>query len=326
MQDPWKQTGSLSAAFPLNDSGLTAGLFVGSTHGSSVDWPRDGIFSYVTAFTSQLTAVSVTPAVAWKAKGNLSFGLALDVTRAEVSFKQDYPWFLATGDPRTRDGLQTIEGDGLGVGAVSSVSWEPRPGHVIGLVGRLPISVDLEGRYRVTNRPATYGSVPSRNHFASEIEFPPSVALGYAVALRENLTLGFDVEWVGTSSHDDLPIEIGTSQSFVPNQPVPLAWEDSLSFGVGLEWQATPVWTFRAGWLHTNSPMPDRTFTPLVPFNDRDLFSVGVGYQRGRHEVNLAYVFGLYPDREVRGNVEPGFDGDYSFEWHLMTLSYGIKF
>ena len=104
-----------------------------------------------------------------------------------------------------------FEGTGWGLGAYFGVNYDINDRHHLALVGRLPVSVDYEGKFEVTNIPAPGIALP-RSDFDSEIEHPGSIAVGYAFDATDKLTIGVDFEWIGNSSHDDIPLSIGANQ------------------------------------------------------------------------------------------------------------------
>ena len=92
------------------------------------------------------------------------------------------------------------------------------------------------------------------------------------------------------------------------------------------DWKATPDVTLRAVYIYLQSPVPDETFSPTIPDADRHVVSVGLGYAHANHRVDLAYGYSIIPDREIRSNLNPAYNGDYETSSHLMSLSYGYSF
>ena len=73
---------------------------------------------------------------------------------------------------------------------------------------------------------------------------------------------------------------------------VPFQWNDGWFYSVGLEYVATPTWTFRGGVGFEKSPITDQVRIPLLPDNDRTWYSVGATNKvTNIISVDLAYSF-----------------------------------
>jgi long-subunit fatty acid transport protein len=60
---------------------------------------------------------------------------------------------------------------------------------------------------------------------------------------------------------------------------------------------------------------------------DQSVVSVGLGYQTGRHAIDIAYALGLFNTRRVGDNQNPLYrQGTYDFEGHLAALTYTYAF
>lgn len=320
---PWKHTGSLYLVHPVSDT-LTAGLGVSAPFGVSINWPRTGAFRYTGAYDATLQTVAINPALGLKINDEVSIGFGLDVFRSKLRLEQRYPWArLVPGSP---DGDAIFDGHGWGLGGYFGLNFDFGERHHVALVGRLPISVDYEGRFSVTNVPGPVPAAPF-TPFGSEIEHPGSVGVGYAFDVSEDLSFGIDFEWLGNSSHDDVPLDIGSNQFILGGQnAIPLNWDDSISVGFGVEYQASDSWTLRAGYLYSDNPSSVRTYNPSMPTDDRHILSAGVSYTWGANTIDFAYSLLLMDASSISGNVQPAFNGAYDYDWNILTLSYQRRF
>ena len=137
------------------------------------------------------------------------------------------------------------------------------------------------------------------------------------------MRLGFQYEWIQSSTHDDIPISVGVNQAlYVGNESLILDWQDSFSVGLGIEWDATDRLTLRAGYLFSESPVKENTFTPAISSSDRNMFSVGGTYHiNDRSSVSLSYIQGFFDDAEIEKNREAAFLGDYKINWQAISAS-----
>jgi len=323
MVDPWKHLGSVYVAHPLNDT-LTAGIGISAPFGVSIKWPEEGAFRYSGASEAVLATYAINPALGLKINDQTSVGFGLDIFRSELELQQRYPWGLVTGMP-VPDGRMSFEGDGWGLGAYLGINYEIDSRQRVSVVGRLPVTVDYSGDFSIEHPMAPF-AVPA-GPFDSQIKYPGSIAVGYAVDLTERLSVGVDFEWIQNSTHDRLPLNIGASQALLGGfDAIPLGWEDSFSAGLGGLYRVNDAITLRAGYLYSDSPMNGRTWNPSVPSDDRHILSVGAGYAFGDHSIDVAYSHILMSTTTVENNVMPAFNGSYDHNWSVLTISYTRRF
>ena len=64
-------------------------------------------------------------------------------------------------------------------------------------------------------------------------------------------------------------------------------WQDSWAYRVGLEKKFGECWAIRVGYYYDNTPQPDFDVSPLLPDNDRNVYTAGFGYNTERWGVRL---------------------------------------
>jgi long-subunit fatty acid transport protein len=65
---------------------------------------------------------------------------------------------------------------------------------------------------------------------------------------------------------------------------------------------------------------------PTTSEQDQGVVSLGAEYTHDIHRVDLSYSLGLFSGRKVDDSLNPAFNGDYDFEAHLVSISYGRTF
>lgn len=325
--EPWKFPGSAYTVVPFAGGRAAFGIGVSTPYGLSSDYDRDSPLRYVVPYEAQLLTLDLTPAVAFRVSNAVAVGVGMDILYSRLQIKQIYPWSAAAGAD-VPDGEIELDGDGWGVGGYIGVNWKLADRHRIALVGRLPLRVDYGGDFDGRGMPAGLAAAGFSEHgdFQSDITFPGSIAVGYGVDLSERLTLGADFQWSSNSSHDDIPLEVGSNQALLPADAVNLDWKDSIDLGAGVTYRLNDRWTLRAGYLFSEDSQGDRNYTPSVPHNDRHVFGVGCGWSGRRDSIDVAYAFVYNPDRSVTGAAQPFFNGEYQHRWHVLTVSYTHRF
>jgi long-chain fatty acid transport protein len=323
-EDPVKYLPNVFATMPMGEGRYTLGVGITTPFGQSTTWESDTPFKYSIADVANLRVVNVNPTVATKINEKLSIGAGVDLFWSDLEFRQLMPWSAIVGAP-VPDGHAHITGDGYGFGGNAGLTYVVAKGHRVALTYRSPVKVEYEGDFEVNNVPAP-GVLAPKSDFESDIEFPSIVALGYGVEMSPDLCVEADVEWIQFSTFDALPLDLGANNAagiFPPE--IPQAWDDTWTFGLGADWRAAKNLILRAGWVYLESPIPEETLSPSLPDADRHVFSVGAGYARNGHAVDIGYALSMY-DRGVDKNLVPSVLGDYDTTTHLLAVSYGRSF
>ncbi|HYO75547.1 MAG TPA: outer membrane protein transport protein, partial [Thermoanaerobaculia bacterium] len=116
--------------------------------------------------------------------------------------------------------------------------------------------------------------------------------------------------------------ETTPSASFVREQN----WEDSNSFRLGINHNATANWDVRFGALYDQNPQPIEAVSPLLPDADRIGASFGAGWHAGPFVVDGSVLVLHFKDRDTDGRNEEGFNGLYETDALLWSMNVGYRF
>ena len=330
-REPWKLLPNAFLAWPTKHEGVVAGLGVTTPFGQSMEWEQDGPFRYTAPYFVEMRLVDFRPAVAFPLGEHFTFGVAADVMWSDLDFRQVYPWSVLAGNPAVPDGEVRLTGEGQGLGGSAALAWKITSRQRLALTYRSPFNVDYSGDTELKGLPAVAGGpaaagLPGSSDFDTTIRFPAVWGLGYGIELTDKIRLGADVEWVEFSRYDRLDLDAGALSRLLPAETIRQDWKDVWTLGVGMDWKLTECTVLRAGYTFLESPIPDETLAPTLPDADRHAVSLGVGFRKARHALDLAYVWGHYDDRDVRANQNPAYVGRYENEASMLALSYGCFF
>lgn len=328
-EEPWSGLPALAVAGPLPVRNLSFGLGLHVPYGRQTRWDDDGLFRYTAPVLSQMRVFDLSPALAWQVTETLSVGVGLDLYYGQMRFRQYVPWpaFVGGGE-----GEAEAEADGWGLGANAGVTWRFAPRQRLSLTCRTPFDLDFDGDLDVSGAPDPLvmgGMVAPGSDLSTTFSFPTIVALGYGLQVTDTLRVEADIEWLQFSRYEDLTLDADRNNAFLGqmgSRAIPQDWDDTWTFGVGADWRFAEHWTLRAGYLYLQTPTPDATFMPSMLDDSQSMVTIGLGFQSGRHAVDLAYALGLFSTRAIRGNRNPAYDGAYDFEAHLAALSYTFTF
>jgi len=317
--DNWQFLPNFFGVFPLkeNERGMTAGLGLTTPYGQSVEWPEHGALQYSVPYSIRMRLLNVNPAFAMQLTPTLFIGVGADLFLSDLRIER-----LADNGPAPADADITMDGDGHGWGGNIGLTWLMLPGQRIALTYRSTVKVDYSGDTDVSNLDPR---LPASSGFDTEIKFPNIIAAAYGFEYSEELRFEVDVEWLEYSVNDTMPLDVGAYNPLMPRE-IRNDWKDTWTLGISGEWDYSPEWTFRAGYAFLESPIPDETFTPALPDSDRHVLSIGAGWAKGPHAIDLAYSYSIYEDRDISNNQNPALNGNYEFNSFLAGASYNLKF
>jgi long-chain fatty acid transport protein len=309
---PWCFLPAFALGAPLKGTDFALGLGLHVPFGRQTRWDSQGVFRYAAPVSTEMMVADLSPALAWRVSG-------LDLYYGTLKFKQLLPF-----SPGSRI---TADADGWAVGANAGVTWDMTDRQRLALTCRAPFDMTFKGDIDVRGAPPP---AVSSSSLETTFDFPTIVALGYGLRLTESLRVEAKVEWLQHSRFKSMDIDAGANRPMVDMMGMsrmPQNWDDTWTFAIGPEWQFARDWTLRAGYVYLQSPIPDSSFAPIAMDVDQSMVSLGLGYQRGRHAVDLAYALGLFTTRRVRSNQNPLYrDATYEFDGHLAALSYTFSF
>jgi len=329
-EDPWKALPSIYAAYPLAGGKSCVGVGVYLPYGRSTRWEKTSPFRYTAPYFAEMRLVDVNPVFSWRMTDSLSLAAGANVYWSDLEFRQIVPWSVMTGNPLAPDGEMRATGDGLSLGANLAAAWRPARHHQVALTYRSPFNMDYDGRLKLGNLPASpLLPLTPGSDFESTFKFPSIVGLGYGVEVTDTLRLEANIEWLQFSRFDRLDVDAGDNNGLYAGgqgNSINQDWKDTWTFGLGGDWQFTRDWMLRFGYLYLQSPSPDSTFMPSMLDADQSTVSLGLGYRRGAHALDVAYALGIFDKRQVSDNQDPSFNGDYDFSGYLTAVSYAYTF
>ena len=256
---------------------------------------------------ASLAVYNIAPSVAYRFNERFSLGVDLNVYHGDTMFEYAPSLFPGT--------IYHFQGDGNAVGATVGALYKFNDQHTIGAVYRSPFTINFADyaalRPGIPNTPAS-----------ASINFPQSVAVGYAYRPIPKLKLEVDVEWTNWDPLNTVQLSAGPflsgSQAY--------NWKDSFCYEFGAQYEVNDRWTVRAGYIFSENTVPDSTFSPAVPDANRHVLSVGLGYGTKRLQVDVAYQYSFTESRTVTGSPGVLSDGNWTTDGHALMLTSTLKF
>lgn len=327
-EDPWRMLPSVYAAMPLKPGFLTLGVGLSVPYGQSTRWDENSLFHYTAPYYARMKVIDLSPAVGVKLTDRISVGAGLDMYKGDLQFEQFVPWNFVTHNAAAPDGIMKFAGDGYALGGNAAIKVKITEAQRLAFTYKLPFNMDYDGDFNLSNIPQ---GVPasSTSDFNTKIKYPQIAGVGYSVNVSETVRLEANVEWLEHSRNQALDLDIGANNALLNSlstNSIAQNWKNTWTFGLGGDWQFAQNWKLRAGYVYMPTPVPQSTLMPSAAEEDQSVVSVGLGYRRLHHSVDLALAQGLFRGREVRDNQNPAYNGDYDFCSTLLGISYQYLF
>jgi len=331
-KDPWIVLPNVYGVWPTTSGKGVWGLGITTPYGQSTEWDKDSVFRYSAPYYAAMQLVNVNPTYAFRLTDSLSLGLGLDIYASSIEMKQMYPWAMVTQNPMTPDGALRAEGDGIGWGGNVGVTWKMTSKQRLALTYRSRSTIKYEGDFHVgglpdrSQLPPPLWGLTSSSDFSSTMEFPDILGAGYGIAVTDKLNVEFDVEWLNWSRNHHQHMNLDNNNLLMPSTTTQNDWNDTWTYGVSAEWLCAPDWVLRAGYIFIPTPVPEQNLTAYLPDTDHQVVSLGVGYHKNGHAVDLAYTVNFYRDRDISDNQNPALNGKYETSSDLFGISYTKSF
>ena len=307
------------ATHQFNDKVWT-GVGVFSRYGLGIDFDDDWAGRY-NCQEATIQSIDVNPSVAFKALDNLSLAAGLRAEWFDFDFKRALP----TGVPFVDPDLQMhLSGDSWGIGYNLGAYYEATDWLAFGLSYDSEIDQTVEGDYTASSPLG----VASAGDGEGDITTPGILRFGTSVKATDKLTVNAGVIYTMWSSYDELAIKfdpalLGSHADSVTEKD----WNDVFRYQIGAEYALSEAWALRAGYIYDETPDPDAHVDYIVPGNDRNLVSLGVGYKKGDFSCDLSYTYLMILDRDIAARPEEGvLPGEFSDgDAHLIGVTLGYK-
>lgn len=331
----------LYATYKITDE-LVAGFGFFTLFGLGSEWPGDWIGRELATF-SEVQTFTLNPNLAYKVSDALSVSVGFQYIVGKVILESTTAY---VGLPSIETYVESkLEASGTGFGYNLGVQYKPVDGLTIGAVYRSNVLLEFEdGDASFTwkdglsaDREALLrGLFPDNLKGSSELELPNLIGLGIAYDVTDDITAEFDFMQLGWSSYDKLTVNFDkpVGPDKIKTEVAEKNYEDSYSLRFGLEYRMDEKLALRAGYLRDNHAVPDAFVEPTLPEGDRNLYSLGAGYNFGDIQLDAFYVLLTQDERKITTSkvklTEDGndfFNGTYRGIANMfgLSLSYTLK-
>ena len=249
-------------------------------------------------------SVSLNPNMAFKFTDDLSVAVGIEILKGSFDLEK------ATG-AATRASFHT---SGYGVGGNIGVSYDVNDEWSTGFTWRAPMKFFTEGSADVS-----VAGVDSQGGQEISAMLPSSYTLGTAYKPNEKWVTEFDMIYTRWELTDKI------TYSGAYNAETTLTYKNTWRFQVGTEYWAKDWLAVRFGYAYDQTPTRAGEASFMLPANDRQLFSTGLGYKEDGWVVDWSFMYVITKERK---NLSIGaWDVDFKDGQTLISsLSVGYEF
>ncbi len=361
----WAQIPSFYVTYKISDR-FTFGLGFFAPFGTATDWTHTWIGRYF-ADKTDLRTYDINPTLAIKLNNKFSIGLGINYVYSHVEIKKSFSYPFLAFNPlvqkklgfsltpaqqlslynrlynRNYDVDIKLHGDtgsgGKGWAFNIGLMFKPNENWQFGLIYRSEIDLHFDGKADYNYMPGikTLGKevgIPQlsayplfqRTDISASLTLPDYLAFGVVNKSLKNWTFLMDIYWTNWSKYDKLEVKYDT---FPYKTSVPKDWDDVIAIRLGAEYKVNENLAFRVGYMHDESPVPDKTRGPELACSDRNDFTFGVGLKIGKLKLDGAYLLALFKEKhsnlvdEQTGTV---LKGKYNTIAHVIGLTFTYEF
>jgi long-chain fatty acid transport protein len=162
----------------------------------------------------------------------------------------------------------------------------------VGLTYRSPVHFVGKGSVEVTN---AGGVANGKGDATMTADFPASYTVGLGLKPMDDLTFEFDVVYTQWEQFDR--IEFDFTNSGLPDNNEDFNYKSTWRFQLGAEYRFTDAFAMRAGYVYDQTPIRHEYASPMLPANDRQMFTLGAGYKWDAWTVDVAGMYIITKER-----------------------------
>lgn len=308
---------------------LSVGLAAYSPYGSTVEYEDDWAGSHLVN-NIDLQAIFIQPTVAFEISDKFSVGGGPIYVTGSVNFNRNLNRTLTDIDGNRSE--VTIDASGVNnwgwtVGAMFSPTEDFR----IGANYRSEIILEAEeGEADFKNIPNTPLAPFEDTTFDASLPLPAELSVGLSYTFCEKWMFAFDYNRAFWDVYNSLDIDFANPN--IPDSQNPRNYKNASTYRFGLQYEATEMFTLRAGYYFDETPLQDGFYAPETPRNDSNGYTAGLSVNVSDHfqiDASFLYLHFKEVDASYNGYFENGqvvpFEGKYKSNAFVPGLGITYK-
>ena len=258
-----------------------------------------------------MTQLVVAPTIAYKVSDNHSFGVSPLIIQQQ--FKADglqaFAAMSSDGSKLTGNGYDTSNGVGVRVGYLGKLN------------DKLSVGASYSPKIGMSKFSKYAGLFAEQGGF----DIPENYTLGAAFQATPDVTVALDYERINYGAIPSIANPSTSAGALGAANGKGFGWSSINVWKLGVQWQATPALTMRAGYNVGDNPIQSRdvTFNILAPGVTTTHYTLGGTYALSKEtEVTLAYMYA--PSNSVSGASFMAFGGTETIKMSQQSLGVQV--
>lgn len=279
---------------------LAFGIGVYTPYGSEVKYEDDWAGSHLVN-NIDLKAIYIQPTVSFKVNDKISFGGGPIYVTGSVNFNRNLNRTLTDLEGNRTN--VTVDASGVNSwGWVASTMVNLTENLHIGATYRSEIILDAE------DGDATFENVPNSpltpfadTKIKASLPLPAEMTVGMSYDFCEKWTFAFDYNRTFWDVYESLDIDFANEN--IPDSKNARNYKNASIYRFGMQYDATKMFTLRAGYYFDESPVQSGYFAPETPRNDSNNFTAGLTVNLGEHlQIDASFLYSQFEEIDASYN------------------------
>jgi len=301
---------------PVNDK-VTLGFGVTAPFGLVTEYRDDWVGRYFAVKSEMLTA-NFNPTIAIQATEKLSLGFGVSAQYIDVKLTQMADLGARVGFPQAADGKVKLGADDWGYGYNLGLLYQATDDTRIGLAFRSKISHTLKGDGTLKD---ASGNTLVDDNVQADVDLPETLSLAIHHQINKQWSMSADATFTRWSRFSELNIQSDGGQL---SSVKPEDWENTMRYGLGIDYKHNNKWEFRAGIAYDETPIPSaERRTARIPGNDRKWVALGATYHYSENIIlDAGYAHLFIDDPKINETDDNGYNlkGEYDASVDLLGV------
>ena len=287
-------------------SNWNIGFAVYTPFGSGIKYPDDWKGQFVLR-EMKLTTIFLQTTIAYKINDKIGVGIAYIYALGSFKLRKGVP----VQNQQSEYGEGELEAKGSGHGFNAGLYIKANDKLSFGLSYRSSVKFKAEDGSASFSVPSSLKEYFPNTSFNATINLPSVTNFGIAVIPKKNLTIAFDINYVGWSIYDSLNIDFEENTEKLEDINSARNYKNVFAFRLGAQYLVKENVTIRAGAYYDMTPVPDGYLTPETPGTNKVGITVGASFKLSEHynlDLSFLYIEGA---KRTDINLETGFGGTW---------------
>ena len=260
---------------------------------------------------SEITTMSISPAVSYQVSDSVSVGLALNLIYADAEM---------SSAPRDGMHFRMRAHDSMSTGYTIGMTYQPVASTRFGLAYRSATDIKFKGSGRLT----AMGNLMMKDDVQTTITLPESITLSAYHELDEKWSLSATARWTRWTRFKELNITSpfpGFNSATVEN------WQNTWFYSLGADYKYNDALTLRAGVAYDAPAARSAEYrTTRIPDGKRRWVSLGASYTYKNMQFDIGYAHLFIDKVSARHGPNGSTPVDIKYDSYSNLVSFGFQY